>query len=301
MITIALHEFPSAIYVGLEGELNQKLWDQLLQRGTIKQIAIKLELPVRNIYKYKEGNSGYPLKVLQKLLREANLEIEKATIKTQRDGKQLKVKLPMELREDFAEFLGYLFGDGGINHQWGVHLTMNDKEVLHRFDALIRKVFGEVERKEYDYGSRMTFYYPKILGLLLNQTLRIPKSSKVESDIEIPEDLYESMNQEMKRRFIMAFYECDGDSKQVRIIQAGKKLDEPPRVLRQIEAMLQSFGFATIEIRPSSVYRTSKYERRRWVLNIRNMDEKRKFKELFSFRKLSQLNIGPRVQEQKLA
>lgn len=298
---IALNEFPSTIYVGLEDELNQKLWKELLQKGTIKQIATKMNFRVRNIYKYKEGSSGYPLKILLKFLEEAKLEIRTAIIKTQRDSKPMKVRLPLELKEDFAEFLGYLFGDGGIDHQWGVHLTTNNRGALQRFDELIKNVFGEVDRKEYDYGTRITFYYPKILGLLLTHTLKIPKSSKVESDIAIPEDIYENMNTEMKRRFIMAFYECDGDSKQVRIVQAGKNLNEPPQILQQVKDILQSFGFTSIAIKPSATYATAKGHRRRWVLNIRDMDEKRKFKALFSSWKLSQLNIGPRVQEQKLA
>lgn len=152
-----------------------------------------------------------------------------------------------------------------------------------------------IEKKIYQYENRTTYYYPKILGILLSEVLKIPKGNKVDSDIKIPKNLFDIFNDQMKIKFVSAFYECDGDSRNLRIIQAGKSLTEPPNLLLQIKEILQDLGFASVMIKPSSIYSTSKTTRRRWVLYVTKREEKNRFISLFSIKKLSQLNIGNRV------
>ena len=224
-----------------------------------------------------------------------SMKINQATIKTQRNSNIMKIKLPIKITENFSEFLGYLLGDGGIDHQWGVHMASNDTENLDKFDYLISEIFGHVKKQVYKYENRKTYYYPKILGLILTNTFKISKGSKVDTDSHIPEFILDSMTQLMKKKFVTSFYECDGDSKFIRIIQGGKNLKLPPKILTQIKNILIEFNFNHVIIKPSSIYKTSKGERRRWVLNISNSIEKKEFRTLFLCKKLSQLNIGSRV------
>ncbi|NCN39313.1 MAG: hypothetical protein GW914_02925, partial [Candidatus Aenigmarchaeota archaeon] len=186
---IQLEEFPDTIYLSLSDSDHKKLWKNLLKNISIKQVAEEFKIPVRNLYKYKEGDSGYPLAILKKLLKKTKIKINQANIKTQRNSNSMKIKIPIRITEKFTEFLGYLFGDGGIDHQFGVHFTTNDKKSLNQFDNLVKEVFGDIEKQEYDYGTRITYYYPKILGVLLSEIFKIPKGNKVDSDIEIPDDI----------------------------------------------------------------------------------------------------------------
>lgn len=290
-----LNELPDTVYVTMEELDHRDMWKKLLKNKTIKELSKKHEISIRNLYKYKEGNSGYPIKVLEKILRVVSMKIHRATIKTQRNSNIMKIKLPLKITDDFSEFLGYLLGDGGIDHQWGVHMTSNDTENLENFDFLINRIFGQVKKQVYKYENRMTYYYPKILGLILTDTFKISKGSKVDTNSHIPEFILDSMTQTMKKKFITSFYECDGASKFIRITQGGKSLKLPPKILSQIKNMLTEFNFKNVIIKPSSIYKTSKGERRRWVLNISNSKERKKFRTLFSCKKLSQLNIGSRV------
>ncbi|NCO96656.1 MAG: hypothetical protein GW780_04190 [Candidatus Aenigmarchaeota archaeon] len=278
---IQLEEFPDTIYLSLSDSDHKKLWKNLLKNISIKQVAEEFKIPVRNLYKYKEGDSGYPLAILKKLLKKTKIKINQANIKTQRNSNSMKIKIPIRITEKFTEFLGYLFGDGGIDHQFGVHFTTNDKKSLNQFDNLVKEVFGDIEKQEYDYGTRITYYYPKILGVLLSEIFKIPKGNKVDSDIEIPDDILNSMNSKMKRSFITSFYICDGCSDYIRIVQGGKNLEKPPKILTQIQEMIRSFNFNSAIIKPSSIYFTSKTKRRRWVLNISDQNERKKFKIIF--------------------
>lgn len=74
MRTIALDEFPDTLYVSLEQPDHEKLWNILLQRFTVKQLSQKFKINIRNIYKYKEGKSGYPVSVILPLLDEIKMK-----------------------------------------------------------------------------------------------------------------------------------------------------------------------------------------------------------------------------------
>ncbi len=274
---ITIENVPEELYVELDNETNKKLWNSVLPR-TVIEISKELSIPIRNLYKYKERSSGYPLGELKKITNLAKMNLVKIVLKTQRDSKRLEIKLPVKCSIEFSEFLGHLLGDGGIDQQLQVHYTTNDKRFLDRFDLLISKIFGKVDKKIYDYGTRKTYYYPKILGIIL-KSLGFPEGNKVDSNIEIPDDVLVGFNNQMKIAFIRAFYECDGDSKQIRIVQGGK-INKKPNILIQIQKMLNELGFKSIVVEPSSVYVTAKGKRRRWVLKIKDKDEKNKFKQI---------------------
>lgn len=281
MELINIGNIPDEIYIELTENDHNRLWSELSKHFNVKEIADKYGISVRNLYKYKEGCSGYPAKDLKKLLKFSGTEITSLRIKPQRNGKSVGINIPLNLTEDFSEFLGYLFGDGGIDIKLAVHYTTGEMKFAERFDFLVNKIFGNVEKSIHRYNNRVTFYYPKVLGILLNGTLDIPYGNKVDSDISIPDKILLNMTEGMKKCFIKGFYDCDGDKKQIRIIQAGKSLSEPPKILLQQKQMLESLGFESILIKPSSIYLTLRATRRRWVLQVLNPEEKKKFISMF--------------------
>jgi hypothetical protein len=285
---INVKNLPDALYVELSKEEQTKLW-QKLQGTSIKMLAEKIKIPARNLYKYKESNSGYPVRVLRKLTELANFKPEIVTLKTQRASEPIKnCKLPIKLDQCFAEFLGYLIGDGGIDFQLGVHFTTDDLEDIKKFKGLMRKIFGLIKFQFKDYKTRYTLYYPKTVGVLLTKTVYLPKGSKVDSDLAIPSKLFQEFDGSLKIKFIKAFYEADGFANEPGIGQAGKDLKNPPTVLLQIKEFLQSLGFNSACIKKSTNYETPKTKklRSRWVLRIKDKEEKKKFLSLIAPRKL---------------
>ena len=274
-----MSNLPDTLYVELSKEDQRKLWRKL-QTISVKALAEKLKIPVRNLYKYKENNSGYPINVLRKLIELTGLTPEILTVKTQRASEPIKdCKLPICLTEDFTEFLGYLMGDGGIDFQLGVHFTTDNLEDINRFKELVQKIFGSIKFQFKNYKTRYTLYYPKTLGILLTKVIGLPKGSKVESELAVPEKLIQDFNDPLKVKFIKAFYECDGFATEIGIGQAGKNLEAPPKVLLQLKSFLEALGFSSSYIKKSTNYITPKTKklRSRWVLKIKDKEEKKKF------------------------
>ena len=285
---ISIQNLPNVLYVELAEKDQLKLW-QKLQGSSIKVLAEKIKISVRNLYKYKEGNSGYPIQVLRELVKLADFEPKKVTLKTRRASEPIKdCRLPIKFDEHFAEFLGYLMGDGGIDSQFRVHFTTDRLEDINKFKKLVKRIFGSIRVQFKDYKTRYTIYYPKTLGLLLTKTVGLTKGSKVDSDLAIPSGLLPKFDVSSKIKFIRAFYESDGFTDEIGIGQAGKDLENPPTILVQIKEFLQSLGFNSVYIRRSTNYETPKTKklRSRWVLKIGSKEEKDRFISIIAPKKL---------------
>ncbi len=281
---ITIDTIPEELYIELDDKAQEELWNKLSSK-TVVEISKEFRIPVRNLYKYKEGNSGYPAKYLKHILRKVGINPTSIFLKTRRDSKKLKMNIPVKCSKHLAEFLGHLLGDGGIDNKSQVHYTTNDERFLKRFDFLISEIFGEVDKKIYDYTARKTYYYPKVIGVIL-KNIGFAKGSKVKSNVGVPQEIFNLFDKKMKIEFIRAFYECDGESKYIRIIQGGCT-DTAPLILTQIKNMLTEFGFQHVIIQPSSVYHTNNGLHRRWVLRIDSRSEKVKFKRIIKPLKLS--------------
>jgi hypothetical protein len=234
------------------------------------------------LYKWKEGNSGYPLNQLIKLLKLTQIEIKEISVKTQRDSKSIKnLKIPIKINEEFVSFIGHLFGDGGIDKQFQLHYTTNDIINTDEFKKLVKNIFGKIEFNQINYKNRITLIYPKTLGIIVSSIINMHTGSKVDSDIHLPKKLIDKMNNRMKIAFIKSFYKCDGETGKIAIAQGCKYLTKPPTILLQIQELLKKLNFKSVKIKPSSIYEITEKKRRKWVLRIFDKEEKNKFKKLF--------------------
>ena len=126
-----------------EDKFHTRLWNRLLKKGTVKQIAASLQLSSKQMYRWKEGDACYPLTALNKLCALAGMRPELAYIKTRYDSEKLfEPKVEQELNEEFSEFLGHLLHDGGIDKDWRVHYTSDEESLLNRFRQLVETCFG---------------------------------------------------------------------------------------------------------------------------------------------------------------
>ena len=269
------------IYAMAEDDFHTKLWKRLLKKGTVKQIANRLRLSSRQMYKWKEGEACYPLSALNKLCELAGLRPKLTYIRTRRDSEKLfQPKAEQELNQEFSEFLGHLLHDGGIDKDWRVHYTSDEQSLLNRFRHLVETCFGRTKIKSRASGAATTLYYPTIIGFLL-RNLGLPKGSKIETDVCIPKPIKKQLT---ARNFIVPYvvaaYRCDGESGRARIALASKDVERPSKLLRDLEDLLRRLGYKSLRITPSTVYQTKHGQHRRWVLSLVDKQEKQKFKKM---------------------
>jgi len=267
------------VYAVAEDDFHTKLWKRLLARGTVKQIADSLQLNPKQLYRCKEGEACYPLSALNKLCDLAKLKPRLTYIQTRYDSEKLfEPRIEQELNQEFSEFLGHLLHDGGIDKDWRVHYTSDEQSLLDRFRQLVETCFGKTLIKSRASGAATTLYYPAIIGVLLGRNLGLPRGSKVQSDVGIPEQIKRKLTtRNLIVPYVAAAYYCDGESGRARIALASKETAKPPRLLQDFGDLLRRLDFKTIRIAPSSEYVTQNGVHRRWVLSLKDRNEGRRF------------------------
>ncbi len=234
------------------------------------------------MYRWKEGDACYPLSSLNKLCDLAEMRPRLAYIKTQYDSEKLfEPKVEQELNEEFSEFLGHLLHDGGIDQDWRVHYTSDEKSFLDRFRQLVETCFGRTLIKSRPSGAATTLYYPAIIGVLLRRNLGLPKGSKVQADVSIPESIKQRLTtRDLIVPYVAAAFLCEGESGRARLALASKETTKPPKLLEDLRDLLERLGFTSARITPSSKYATQQGVHRRWVLSLEDKQEKRRLKEI---------------------
>ena len=273
---------PETVYCACEGKFHTHLWNKLLKKGTVKQIAADLGLSSKQMYIWKEGDACYPLSALNKLCDLAGMRPRLAYIKTRYDSEKLfEPKVEQELNEEFSEFLGHLLHDGGIDKDWRVHYTSDEKSLLDRFRQLVESCFGKTLIKSRPSGAATTLYYPAIIGILLSRNLGLPKGSKVQADVRIPESIKQRLTtRDLIVPYVAAAVLCEGESGRARIALASRETLRPSKLLEDLRDLLEQLGFTSTRITPSSKYETAEGVHRRWVLSLTDKQEKRRLKEL---------------------
>src|SRR5579863_528730 len=267
------------IYAKAEDDFHNQLWKRLLEKGTVKQIADRLQLSSKQLYRWKEGEACYPLSSINKLCDLAKMKPRFAYVQTRRDSERLfEPKVVQKLNREFSEFLGHLLHDGGIDTDWRVHYTSDEESLLSRFRQLIEICFGRTLVKSRASGEATTLYYPAIIGRLLGENFRLPKGSKVQSDVGIPRKIKQKlMTRNLIVPFVSAAYFCDGESGRERLALASRETSRPPKLLRDLRDLLMRLDFKTIRISPSSMYATKGGTHRRWVLSLKDRKEGKRF------------------------
>lgn len=282
------------IYAKAESDSHIRMWKRLLERGTVKQIADKLHLSSKQLYRWKEGEACYPLSAINKLSEHAKMKPEFEYIRTKYDSEPLfQPKIEQELNQEFSEFLGHLLYDGGIDLDWRVHYTSDEDQLLDRFRRLVETCFGKTLVKSRPSGAATTLYYPAIIGVLLAKNFGLPKGSKVKSDVGIPKSVKAKMTtRKLVVPFVAAAYFCDGESGRARMALASRETSKPPKLLEDFRDLLARLNFMSARISPSSEYETLDGVHRRWVLSLADRKEGKRFHEMIqSYRSAIRLDL----------
>ncbi len=122
---------------------------------------------------------------------------------------------PTHVTESFAEFLGYLIGDGNIHvTKNAIGYTTGDRELADRYALLVRELFAIEATPFWDAKTlngkggrwRVVFYSVNVLDLL--QSLGIDLRAKARNK-RIPDCILRSPKSVVSA-FIRAYFDCDG-------------------------------------------------------------------------------------------
>ena len=128
---------------------------------------------------------------------------------------RLPLVAPTHVTEQFAEFLGYLIGDGNIPiSKSAIGFTSGDRELVDSYSLLVRELFAIESTPFWDDrtlngkgGSwRVVFYSANVLDLLesLGIDLRVKARRK-----RIPDCIFRSPKSVVSA-FVRAYFDCDG-------------------------------------------------------------------------------------------
>jgi hypothetical protein len=275
-----LHE---GIYVRAEENYQHDLWSALMRNGTtVRNTAATLSVNLKQMYRWKEGKTCFPLSVFERLCAQAKLAPRITYLKTRSDSQKLfEPNMNSELTPKTLELVSHVLHDGGIDGDRRVHYTSNDDRLLERFQHLIQTCFGRTKCDHRKSGNATTLYYPAIIGILLCYRYGLQPGNKVLSNIGIPVDLKRKLRgEELIVPYISAAYQCDGEFKRTRIALGSKDIENPSKLLQDTRDLLVRIGFKSTVISPSLIYQTKHGLHRRWVLSIGEKNERSRFRKM---------------------
>jgi stage V sporulation protein R len=122
---------------------------------------------------------------------------------------------PDLVSEEFAEFLGYLIGDGNIHlTKSAIGFTSGDREAAERYAALVTSLFAIEPRLFWDARTvsgkggrwRVVFYSTNVLDLLASLGLDLAAKARQK---QIPDCILQSPKAVVSA-FLRAYFDCDG-------------------------------------------------------------------------------------------
>ncbi len=179
----------------LEKSLNQK---QLARELEVTQTAISaIELGKRNIKR----------DLLKKLCNRLNIDFENFLKKNSEPYLYRDIKLPEKIDKDFAQFLGYLMGDGSIE-KYRISFSEQNKEIALSYQKKYNKFFSiksSYKFRETKNYHQIRFTSRPLIRLIKNEFPELKKAR----DSVIPEKILKSPNS-IIAAFLRGFFDAEG-------------------------------------------------------------------------------------------
>lgn len=250
-------------------------------------------------FRVVDEESGYSWKETQDIDEKDRIVLKRNTLKeeyrpvklgtSEHENTGETLKLPEEMTEELAEFLGYYMGDGYVHEDVGVKLIVasHQEELEHHLKNLGEKVFG-VEPTIEDKGSKkmLCFGGRHLPRYFKDNGWMKEKGNKGEGAASIPEQVMRSGRKPAKA-FLRGLFEADS-SRKVELSTASKKLS------KQVQILLLSLGIVFKRERRSAEVLGDDHhgEKDRYVVRGLNKSEDNKF--------LNQVGFITKAPEQEL-
>jgi len=215
------------VYLSLE-----EIKEQLPKNKSLKKICKDL--------KYKRNYSYLTHSIKKGKIPLELINIKKHNfLKIKGHDKKKIITFPLNLNSEFAEFLGYVIGDGYLSERY-IGILNEDKEIINRVIKLSKSLFNIVPSLTKDKRTK-NLYQIRLNSKTLVETFKIFNLApgKKGKKLEVPKQIISSDNETI-RKFIRAYFDCDSHpSKKRRQIEL---VSESQILIQQINFLLRRFG-----------------------------------------------------------
>ncbi|MBS3085323.1 signal recognition particle receptor subunit alpha [Candidatus Pacearchaeota archaeon] len=149
------------------------------------------------------------------------------------------ITMPCYLTPEFAEFIGYVMGDGNIGKNY-IQISNEDTEIIKRINELSKILFNITPSIKRDFRTKK-MYKVIISSKSLIEVFKIfgLKRGRKGKELKIPQQILQS-NKDTIRLFIRAYFDCDSSpSKGKRFIEL---ISESNILIKQMDLLLRRFG-----------------------------------------------------------
>ena len=181
--------------------------------STVSDVAQAASVSIKTVYRSMSGKTTYAKDRIDAAMQEVSYTFGNT-------GKPIyasrsPLTAPTHLTAPFAEFLGYLIGDGNIHvSKHCIGFTSGDTECRDRYAQLVTELFAIEPTVFWDDKTasgeggrwRVVFYSTNVLDLL--QSLGIDLSAKAPKK-RIPDGILQSPKAVVSA-FLRAYFDCDG-------------------------------------------------------------------------------------------
>lgn len=178
---------------------------QPTERITLTAIAAQADVDIETVIRYRRGVRGPHSTALEPLV--ATYKQTAQAYGTLPNRRRL-VRMPKEVDERLAAFLGYLIGDGHISEvKRTIGLTTGDEEQAQVFANLVSSLFGlEVHRRWDPNRWRLSFSSKEVELFLKHLGLKTGVAARFKT---VPDVILRSPKA-VVASFLRALYDCDG-------------------------------------------------------------------------------------------
>ena len=215
---------------------------------TLKVAYNKLMLDISYAYFTRILKHGkfFPISLCKKI-RDMGINIllsEDCKVKIREERTAYKpMNLPLELNAPFAEFLGYVYGDGHVSQGY-VEFTNEDFKLILKFNQLLNAIFGVEGRISTDKRRKdlnKIQIASKSIVKYLQTLFKLPTGAKSKK-IDLPDLLLKSPDFVLKF-FLRAYFDCDSyvgkNNRSIELTTASKVLS------KKLQMVLSRFGIAS--------------------------------------------------------
>ncbi|MDO8553273.1 MAG: LAGLIDADG family homing endonuclease [Candidatus Micrarchaeota archaeon] len=122
-----------------------------------------------------------------------------------------QIRFPLIFNEEFAELLGYIYGDGNIDKNV-IHITNEDEEIVNRITCLSQQLFDITPTQILDKRSKIRLHRisiaSKLIVHLICSIFDIPRGKKSNIMTLTPEIM--SSPKPVTAKLLRAYFDCDG-------------------------------------------------------------------------------------------
>jgi stage V sporulation protein R len=184
-----------------------------LVTATVQDVAQAAGVGVHTVYRSMSGKTPYARERIEQAIKSTGYTMGNGGKAVY--GKRFPLVAPTHVTEAFAEFLGYLVGDGNIHpSKNAIGFTSGDREMADRYAQLVTELFAIEAAPFWDDKTingkggrwRVVFYAANVLDLL--QSLGIDLHAKAPQK-RIPDVILRSPKAVVSA-FLSAYFDCDG-------------------------------------------------------------------------------------------